>query len=344
MYRLLVCCVLAAGCQPRAVSPTLPPPPPLPPSAGVAEAAPAAPTGDPVLDTTLARLAADIDRHAWARVSARLADGVLEQATADGVAAGLSGRDAHARAVGRALGLGTLVAVPNARAALDRIRVVTLRTVYAINDDPDVTVRVEGDVRLTGGQTLPLTVEMRRVGEAYRLVMPRVAPDAPPNTRVEAALPSVPGDPDRMAAAQPVAPTGDDELDAFLSGFAAAMDRHDWRGVAARSDARLLDARVDADRADGDTPRQAAARALARLMGLDGIAADAAPFERLDAVRVITLRSVMAINDLPGARYLVEGDLRFAGGDTLPMTLYVDRVGLGGSAYAATRPAGGSNR
>lgn len=168
--------------------------------------------------------------------------------------------------------------------------------------------------------------------------------EAPPSHRAEAALPSVPGFGSRVAEAQPVAPTGDAELDAFLAGFAAAVDRHDWRGVAARSDARLLLADFDAAVGAGDAPRQAAGRALARLFGLGAVAESPAPFDRLDAVRVITLRTTMAMNDLPGVRYLVEGDLRMDDGSTLPLTLHIDRVGLGGTAYAVTLPSSGAAR
>ena len=155
-----------------------------------------------------------------------------------------------------------------------------------------------------------------------------------PATTPAAALPSVPADPTAVAVAQPVAPTGDDALDAFLASFAAAIDRHDWRGVAGLSAAGPLDAAFQAALAAGDAPRDAAARAVAGVLGLDDVADGDSPFERLDAVRVITLRQVGAVNDLPGARYEVEGDVRLEGGETVPMAFYVSARGDG---YAVGR-------
>lgn len=144
-----------------------------------------------------------------------------------------------------------------------------------------------------------------------------------------AALPSVPADADVVAVAQPVAPTGDDRLDAFLADLAAAIDRHDWRGVAMYTAPEPLEIVFRTAQASGDSPRDAAARGVARMLGLRDIAAGADPFARLDAVRVVTLRTVGAMNDLPGVQYVVEGDLRLDSGETLPMAFQVGALGDG---------------
>ena len=54
-----------------------------------------------------------------------------------------------------------------------------------------------------------------------------------------AGIPHVAGD-NLTAEANPVAPTGDDRLDNFLADLAAAIDRHDWYGVAEFADPRRL--------------------------------------------------------------------------------------------------------
>lgn len=163
-----------------------------------------------------------------------------------------------------------------------------------------------------------------------------------PATTPGAALPSVPADTDAIAVAQPVAPTGDARLDAFLATVAAAIDRHDWRGVAALTAPEPLGVVFQTAQASGDAPRDAAARGLARMLGLRDIAAGAEPFARLDALRVVTLRSAATMNDLPGVAYAIEGDFRFQDGETVPTSFFVGGMGDG---YGVVLPASsGSTR
>ena len=151
-----------------------------------------------------------------------------------------------------------------------------------------------------------------------------------------AALPSVPSDTDLVAVAQPVAPTGDARLDAFLATLAGAIDRHDWRGVAALTAPEPLAVAFQTAQASGDAPRDAAARGLARMLGLHDLAAGAEPFARLDALRVITLRSAAAMNDMPGVAYEIQGDVRFTDDATTDVSFLVGRLGDG---YGVVLPA-----
>ena len=146
-------------------------------------------------------------------------------------------------------------------------------------------------------------------------------PLAPEASGPYAGIPEVKSD-GMTAEAQPVAPTGDNELDAFLADVAAAIDRHDWYTVAKVMEAGSFAeqrALIETKRSDG-----AAAQIIGETLGLGSLVdyTGGRPWKGFDTIEVITLRSAMM--NTPGiaggeASVTVEGDVRVASGDTLPI-------------------------
>ena len=179
---------------------------------------------------------------------------------------------------------------------------------------------------------LPLAVLVALAGCATQ----RPAPDA---SGPYAGIPAVAAR-EPIAEAQPVVPTGDDELDEFLGDLAAAIDRHDWRGVARTMEPEAFGeqrALIEAERASG-----AAAQVIGETLGLGDVVdyTGADPWRALDRIQVITLRQV-AVNT-PGIvsgeqTYSISGDVRLDSGQTLTLEF---TVASRGGAYVILVPLG----
>ena len=147
---------------------------------------------------------------------------------------------------------------------------------------------------------------------------------APPGLQYSA-VPTAPEAATRPAEAQPVAPTGDRQLDAFLAELASALDRHDWYAVARWLDAPTYGDLHDAAVAAGATPEAAAATLIAGALGLDALAPSGAEaaFAGLDRIRVVTLRESSAI----GSGVLrVQGDVRLDDDSRLALNVFVQKA------------------
>ena len=157
------------------------------------------------------------------------------------------------------------------------------------------------------------------------LTLIALAPACTPPGVQYSAVPSAPKAATRPAEAQPVAPTGDRQLDAFLAEFASALDRHDWYAVA-----RWLDPPTYADLHDegvaaGATPEAAAATLIASALGLDALAPSGAeaPFAGLDRILVVTLREA---SEIGSGVTRVQGDVRLADDSRLALNAFVQKA------------------
>lgn len=170
---VLVLAIVASACAPDGLRYT------LVPKGGPAEtrpavAAPAAPTGDRKLDAFLEDFASAIDRGDWYAVARMLEAPAYADLHDAAVASGATPEEAAARLIAGAIGLGSLEetgATPFA--GLDRIRVVTLRTTTELRTG---VTRIQGDVRLDGGQTADLSAFVRLAPDLkrYRILLSRV--------------------------------------------------------------------------------------------------------------------------------------------------------------------------
>jgi hypothetical protein len=128
-------------------------------------------------------------------------------------------------------------------------------------------------------------------------------------------------------------------LDVFLAELAAALDRHDWRGVAAAFEPESYAeqwALIDASR---DNAEASAVQALAETLGMQPILrpydtlADA-PVARLERLQVVTFREV-----LPGSTggVQVRGDVRLDDGTRIPLDFSLQPMG---DAFVVVVPMG----
>ena len=174
-----------------------------------------------------------------------------------------------------------------------------------------------------------LAAHIGRVGRPWHalavLVLVALAPACTPPGVQYSVVPSAPKASTRPAEAQPVAPTGDRQLDAFLAEFASALDRHDWYAVARWLDPPTYAELHDAAVAAGATPEAAAATLIASALGLDALApsGDEAPFAGLDRTLVVTLREASAIGS---GVTRVQGDVRLADDSRLPLNAFVQKA------------------
>lgn len=131
-----------------------------------------------------------------------------------------------------------------------------------------------------------------------------------------------------VAMAQPVIPTGDPALDEFLAELAAAIDRHDWRGVAARMDpGAFVEQRALLDADGSDEP---AAQLIAETLGLGRLYHDAPGWSGLESIRVVTFRQhgVQTPGIAGGEAYdLIDGTVRLENGQTLPLSFTIAQRG-----------------
>lgn len=119
-----------------------------------------------------------------------------------------------------------------------------------------------------------------------------------------------------MAEAQPVIPTGNPELDTFLSELAAAIDRKDWRGVAKKMEPEAFAEQRAFLEAGGN--RQPAAQILAETLGVGELG----NWDALDRIRVVTFRqhTVQTPGIAGGEGYdIIDGTVRLEDGRTLPL-------------------------
>lgn len=131
-----------------------------------------------------------------------------------------------------------------------------------------------------------------------------------------------------VATAQPVIPTGDPVLDEFLAGFAAAIDRHDWRGVAARMDPETFAEQRALLTADGS--EEPAAQLIAESLGLGRLYHDAPGWSGLESIRVVTFREhgVQTPGIAGGEAFdLIDGTVRLENGQTLPFSFTIAQRG-----------------
>lgn len=181
---------------------------------------------------------------------------------------------------------------------------------------------------------------------ALALVASACAPSAPapaetpehliaPQYRV---LPSVPAT-ETVAEAQPAVPTGSLQLDAFLAELAAALDRHDWRGAAARFDPAAYAEQWALISGAGASDEAAAVQALAETLGMQGLLQPydtfrSDPLSRLERLRVVTFREVesrrMGVAE-------VRGDVRLDDGARVPLLFSVQPMG---DTYVVVVPMG----
>lgn len=132
------------------------------------------------------------------------------------------------------------------------------------------------------------------------------APDGVRYTVVPTAEPAL----TQPAVAAPAAPTGNRQLDAFLSHFASAVDRRDWYAIARMLDGRAYADLHDAAVAEGETPEAASAALIADAIGLRAlVTSSSTPFSELNQIRVVTLRETTA---LPNGVIRIQGDVRLA--------------------------------
>lgn len=151
-------------------------------------------------------------------------------------------------------------------------------------------------------------------------------------------LPSVPAT-EPVAEAQPAIPTGNAALDAFLAELAAALDRHDWRGVASRFDPASYAEQWALISDDGASEEAAAVQVLAETLGMqdllqprDTFGAD--PVSRLERIQVVTFREV---DPRRMGTAQIRGDVRLDDGTRLPFQFSIQPMGDG---YAVVVPMG----
>ena len=141
-------------------------------------------------------------------------------------------------------------------------------------------------------------------------------------------LPSVPAE-EPIAEASPAIPTGNGQLDVFLAELAAALDRHDWRGVAATFEPDSYAEQWTLIQATRQNPVSSAVQALAETLGMQGIlrpydTLDDAPLQRLERLQVVTIRDVTR---QPGGDVQVQGDIRLDDGSRLPLDFLLQPMG-----------------
>lgn len=148
-----------------------------------------------------------------------------------------------------------------------------------------------------------------------------------------ASLPAAPP-PGAVAEAQPVVPTGDPALDAFLADLAAAVDREAWRAVAEAFDPDAYAEQFALVRRAAASDEAAAAQVVAETLGLGALLDGRPSVERLNQIRVVTLRTA---ERSPDGTAQITGDVRLADGRTLPLSFTVQTVG---GAYRVVVPMG----
>lgn len=157
----------------------------------------------------------------------------------------------------------------------------------------------------------------------------------PHQTGPYAGIPAVPAA--EIAEAQPVVPTGDPTLDAFLGDVAAAIDRHDWFSVARAMDpAAWAEQRglIEAERGGNASPQ-----VIAESLGLGDLARGSG-WDGLDQIQVVTFRelSVQTPGFAGGEGFtLISGTVRLASGETRALDF---RVVARGGAHAILVPLG----
>ncbi|MEO0560363.1 MAG: hypothetical protein AAF170_19520, partial [Bacteroidota bacterium] len=149
-------------------------------------------------------------------------------------------------------------------------------------------------------------------------------------------LPSVPAT-EPVAEAQPAVPTGNRQLDAFLAELAAALDRHDWRGVAARFDPAQYAEQWALVTGDGANDGAAAVQVLAETLGMQGLLQpigtfEADPVSRLERIQVVTFREVEP-RRMGTAQ--IRGDVRLDDGSRLPLQFSIQPMS---DTYAVVVP------
>ncbi|MEM1056691.1 MAG: hypothetical protein AAGI52_14310 [Bacteroidota bacterium] len=154
----------------------------------------------------------------------------------------------------------------------------------------------------------------------------RTAPVVPdtPEAGPYAGIPSVEAT-GPVAEAQPIFPTGDPELDAFLADLAAAIDRHDWRGVAQRMEPVGFTEQRAFLAANGSAEAPAA-QLIAETLGIGDLYHASPGWDGLDQIRVVTFREYAV--QTPGiaggeAIELISGTVRLENGRTLPLSLSI---------------------
>lgn len=152
------------------------------------------------------------------------------------------------------------------------------------------------------------------------------------------ALPSVPAT-EPVAEAQPVVPTGTRQLDAFLAELAAALDRHDWRGVAAAFEPESYAEQWALIQESRQNAVASAVQALAETLGMQGILRpydtfEDAPVDRLERLQVITLREVIPRS---AGTVQVRGDIRLDDGSRIPLDFLLQPIG---DTYVVVVPMG----
>ena len=151
-------------------------------------------------------------------------------------------------------------------------------------------------------------------------------------------LPSV-SDSEPVAEAQPAVPTGNRQLDGFLAELAAALDRHDWRGVAARFDPAQYAEQWAFITGEGASDDAAAVQVIAETLGMQRLLQptdtfEADPLSRLGRLRVVTFREVEP-RRMGTAQ--IRGDVRLDDGTRLPLLFSIQPMG---DTYAVIVPMG----
>ncbi|GAB5534683.1 MAG: hypothetical protein Rubg2KO_09320 [Rubricoccaceae bacterium] len=170
---LLVLAAVASACAPDGLRYTLVPKGD-PAETQAAVAVPAAPTGDRQLDAFLADFASAIDRGDWYSIARMLEGPAYAEQHDAAVASGDRPEAAAARLIAGAIGLASLEEMgAEPFSGLDRIQVVTLRTT---TDLPTGVTRIQGDVRLDGGEVADLSAFVRLAPDLkrYRIILSRV--------------------------------------------------------------------------------------------------------------------------------------------------------------------------
>lgn len=186
---------------------------------------------------------------------------------------------------------------------------------------------------------------MRRTVLPLAVLLLAVAPLAacggsrviPMETGPYAGIPTVQAE--DIAEAQPVVPTGDPALDAFLGSIAAAIDRHDWLGVAKAMDPEAWGeqrALIEAERGVNAAPQ-----VIAETLGLGDLArGQGDEWSGLESIQVITLREIAVRT--PGFAggegfTIVSGTVRLDSGQTRQFQF---NVANRGGVYAILVPLG----